>query len=93
MEGVGRPWEEGCGWLEVRSRKDLERQGQVNHVLQSLGTSCVGWGLSRMYSHVKLASKLSSGCDYALFKVGSAPGTDSRAFPSWMTRVWAATDA
>lgn len=32
-----------------------------------------GWGaLSRMYSHIQLASKLSSGCDYALFKVSSA---------------------
>lgn len=39
----------------------------------------MGWGLSRTYRHVKLASKLSCGCDYALFKVGSAPGTDSRA--------------
>lgn len=46
-----------------------------------------------MYSHVKLASKLSSGCDYAMFKVSSAPGTDSRAFPSWMTGAWAAMDA
>lgn len=31
------------------------------------------WGaLSRVYSHIQLASKLSSGCDYALFKVSSA---------------------
>lgn len=51
------------------------------------------WGLSRTYRHIKLASKLSSGCDYALFKVGSAQGTEFRVFPSWMTGVWAATDA
>lgn len=55
--------------------------------------------LSRMYSHIQLASKLSSGCDYALFKVSSAPvppppkgqgkGLIVSASPFWGAVGWA----
>lgn len=38
----------------------------------SIGRVGLGVSLFRMYSHIQLASKLSPGCDYALFKVNSA---------------------
>lgn len=71
------------------SHKELRGLGiRWNPAQQTRLSRGVG-ALSRMYSHIKLASKLSSGCDYAMFKVSfvftpSIPQKEkSRIFPSF----------
>ncbi|XP_008845577.1 eukaryotic translation initiation factor 4E type 1B [Nannospalax galili] len=58
-------------WALWFFKNDRSRAWQDNlHLVAKVNTVEDFWA---MYSHVKLASKLSSGCDYALFKDGIEP--------------------
>nr|XP_020018402.1 eukaryotic translation initiation factor 4E type 1B [Castor canadensis] len=58
-------------WALWFFKNDRSRAWQDNlHLVAKVDTVEDFWG---MYSHIQLASKLSSGCDYALFKDGIQP--------------------
>lgn len=69
-----------AGGKQWRLMRIKGAEASWNQALNAWTFSLSCGALSRVYSHIQLASKLSSGCDYALFKVSSAspaptPGT------------------